>query len=154
MPTEQSRPIFPNACGCQIFDTLHSLAYPSIQSTKALIASRFMWHGYSSRSETLVTLPRFGDKLKHHCRDSLCQTDASTMSTLTSLELFQNLEKLFTSSPSWIDSQDGRKQFCFLIIPPPPVHVVSSLTRLPASVYRQASLQTKMNGLPLHCSQQ
>lgn len=43
--TGEPKYIIPASCRLRIFDTVHDLSHPPIRATKALMATKFMWHG-------------------------------------------------------------------------------------------------------------
>ena len=39
------RPVVPSAWRKKLFDVIHGLSHPSIEATRRLMASKFVWHG-------------------------------------------------------------------------------------------------------------
>ncbi|XP_050689003.1 uncharacterized protein LOC126981608 [Eriocheir sinensis] len=158
--TGQPRPIIPAVWRRRVFDIVHNLAHPSIRATKALMATKFMWHGLHKQVGNWARscIPCQTSKIQRHTK-APPQSFAPPDRRLDHIHVdivgpFRNPEELLTFSLSWTDSQDGRKRSHSRIRQPPPVRVLSSSTGSPASVCQLTSLQTEVHSSPLHCGRQ
>lgn len=149
--TRQPRHIALAAWRSRIFDKVQGLAHPSIGSTKALMAAKFVWHGLHKRvgKWTTACIP--------------CQTSKIQRHTKTPLQIFTPLDRSFDHiyadiveplpqsryNPHLSKYKYGRRLFLSLILPLPSEHVASSLTGLLVSVPRSTSLPRRAHNLPL-----
>ena len=84
--TRRARPIIPASCRCQVFGSIHGLAYHSIHPTQKLIASKLIWDGLQKQigvgpnNVLLDSRPRF----RHiHLPRPASRSSGSQVSNLT-----------------------------------------------------------------------
>ena len=109
------RPVVPPGWRRSVFDVVHNLSHPGVQTTRTMVANKFMWRNMnkqvtewpgraflaSNRRSLATCAPR--------CNVSRCRSAVSTPSTSISSDRCRRLRVFRTCSPSWTGSRGGQK---------------------------------------------
>ena len=92
--TGHARPIVPAGWICQVFDLIHGLSHPSMQATRKLIASKFIWNGLQKQVGiwAKACIPCQTSKIQRHIKAPIDKFTVPhrrlTISMLTSWDLY------------------------------------------------------------------